>query len=1333
MAKTYLNAGGEQAGLNAVKNVWDVYLYDLYDPNSKSNISDYPKYTYGDSDLEWPKDNTSSFHGSKSARIEQLSYDFLEGGVDYTNIIKDLDKKVTADAAGDKNTERKYKVDITADVQAQALGPVAMVLQIQTSWQLFDMLHANALIGQGSTEKGAAADNTAMANLYDIKHALLRFVDYMQANYPGSNLVLGVTEVQHVGSQTMLLDKDAGGKALYVTNNYAMLHDAIINWDSFGNCEHVHYDTKQLEAAVSALPDNLRNWQDMYGYVLSYDDIEKVAVIIGGSTENSNGDNGYGCTLPWKTFQTSKLNGVYGIRVNEGTPNGSALISWLDNTGNNTGSSFLDGSGTTFTEKYVTTNEEAVFQTLLQIARKEMKRKAIDITAWDKYVDNMTLTDTVTDEFALDPEEPVKAIVYNKDGSVKTETVVGPDDPNLQIDENLDGTTTVTYNFGRAFNTTKCVLHFGIVAKDDYIGSNNVYSNVGTPTLTYQHQPMDNDGIPTGDVLTYNVDCRDTPQVNVPIRFTTVDGGTAEIKVGESVELKDLSNEIVKDAEDRVDNYDQINGTLSYTWVLPDGTEVECGSVTVKDGTVQEADFPDRSYDYIGKKAGVYVAKLKVIFTPEKVNGANKNFSDTKTAASVKALTQTGDVEITVTSDGEEIPDGPVTLLRVTKEWGDGADKHTRDFVSFTLYKGKKGFGTATTRTIVLNAKNNWTGDFKNLPYLDENGNVISYYAEETNGVSGYYYTSSDVASHDAGAWVSDAAGLQDGKVYVFARTTSKNVTGAINESGSVSSVTAGGSVTLGDTKYSPSLSNVSDSVKWTAIANDDGTFSLKNVSTGTYLAIINEKLSASSEEYDGTDGKAKSTTHFRWENAALTATYLADKKSVTRYILIKDDLKPNLSGKVDNAMNMYRYITDPQLGNADNFGEKYYTQTIRNAKWDPINGDDPTLGFDADCSKRIDYLGDRGNNPDTSVTGDDLYRLYLDFSGQKNAVDLLIVEDSTSSMTSTYGSSTRIQTLDELVNGTIRGTKPGLSASAGTYAGASRDTDGFVYKVLRQNSKNKVAVIKLAGGNSCINGSYESNKDNVAEVVRQWTSAGDGDLTPQDCYTDVITRKSGTEYDSSFRRMDEVLQQVAGDGNTKLVLFISDGEPNIYIDASGKLTKGSNSVAGNYTKTAWSEFRKKYPSLPVYSIGIYNGDSGATDLLQTISGINNFVEASDADLLRQTFDNILAKIQATQFVLNDQLSQYVDWYGESPDLKIVRTEQDGTQTVVWKSEGAASSGNIGEAVSNTMTQGGETIDVIQSVTFTPASESDTHGTLTVTFNPKLQISADDTYTGPTM
>ena len=78
--------------------------------------------------MEWPKDNTSSFHGSKSARIEQLSYDFLEGGVDYTNIIKDLDKKVTADAAGDKNTERKYKVDITADVQAQALGPVAMVL-----------------------------------------------------------------------------------------------------------------------------------------------------------------------------------------------------------------------------------------------------------------------------------------------------------------------------------------------------------------------------------------------------------------------------------------------------------------------------------------------------------------------------------------------------------------------------------------------------------------------------------------------------------------------------------------------------------------------------------------------------------------------------------------------------------------------------------------------------------------------------------------------------------------------------------------------------------------------------------------------------------------------------------------------------------------------------------------------------------------------------------------------------------------------------------------------------------------------------------------------------
>ncbi|MGC4431787.1 hypothetical protein ABWL48_16985, partial [Streptococcus suis] len=56
--------------------------------------------------------------------------------------------------------------------------------------------------------------------------------------------------------------------------------------------------------------------------------------------------------------------------------------------------------------------------------------------------------------------------------------------------------------------------------------------------------------------------------------------------------------------------------------------------------------------------------------------------------------------------------------------------------------------------------------------------------------------------------------------------------------------------------------------------------------------------------------------------------------------------------------------------------------------------------------SKRIDYLGDGGNNPDTSVDdriGTDtheLYRMYLDMTGTKEPFDTLIVVDRSTSMT---------------------------------------------------------------------------------------------------------------------------------------------------------------------------------------------------------------------------------------------------------------------------------------------------------------------------------------------
>lgn len=752
LAQTYLNKG-----LSAVQEEWEKYLYDLYDPSYDLKVKDninggYPGngFTYGDINLGWAKDKGTSFHGTLSPQIDDLNYAFLEDGVDYSNFVSNLEKKATAVAPGDENSERKYDIEIIADAQAKARGPVAMILQIQTSWQMFDLAHANALSGDGYTKVGALADNTELATLYDIKQALLRFVDYMENNYPGNNVVLGITEVQHADSQTMFSGTDASGKPLYVTNNYDILRQSIRAWDTFGNCEHVHYDTVALKNACENLESNLGEWKDFYGKRMQYNDIQKVAVIIGGPTENSNNEKGYGCILPWPTFQEEGLNSVYSIRTNEGTPlstNAANIISWLDYSENNIAPAFKDGVGKSFTEKYVATTEDAVFNYLVRIAEMEMGKNGIEITAEDKYVEDLTVTDTISDElFLLDESEPIVATIYNKDGTVESQQIIPLDDPDLTIQKNPNGTTTVTYNFGRIYNTKKCALHFGIRANEDYIGSNNVYSNVGTPVATYSHEKIDSDGTGTGEIDHYNVESFDTPEVNVPIQFDTTDGDTTTIIMGDKVDLADLSTEIVEHAETLIDNYDQINGTLSYTWILPDGTEVDMGGVTVKNGSIGVQSPPSREYEFTGTEAGQYVCMLKVTFTPESVDTSSKNFSDDKTAVAVGTLTKVGNVWINVVAGDS------TQRFFVRKDWVGGPPAGTEAITFRVLANGESVLDESGNQLeYTLSAQNNWETEVSSLPAVKDG--VVQNYTIEENSVPQGYLASYSTENHQENDW----------------------------------------------------------------------------------------------------------------------------------------------------------------------------------------------------------------------------------------------------------------------------------------------------------------------------------------------------------------------------------------------------------------------------------------------------------------------------------------------------------------------------------------------------------------------------------------------------
>ncbi len=832
--------GKTGTGMELVREAWKYYLYDLFDPHAhilKNTGSgnevmsenpdltgltypeDYADQNVGDKCIEWPKDEYSSFHlsdgvlntGTVNDMLLPLDFNFLEGGVEYKDFVTNTKKTVKADAAGDANTSRTYNVNISADTQAQSTGPVVLLFQIQTAWQLFDLEHANAPLGYQATKVGQSADNHEIASLYEIKHAMLDFVDTMEEQFKGNNLFIGITETQHGRSQTMFYSSDqkkpAGareGSNAYVTNNVDLIRAGIENWDSFGNCEHVHYDYATLVDACNSLSPTLSGIADSADYTLTDSDIRKAVVVIGGTNENSAKTDGYACPLPWADGFKGNVDSVYGIRTNDADliPGNAPVVSWLDYSGNVPASGavpFTNGAGNTYTDKRVASTRQEIYDYLMEIAATEMAQKKIDINATNAKIQDVKVSDTVRDEFKLDPSKTIKAVISKKDGTdaeIYEEYAYNPDSGNwergtLDNDGNFvaatgdaKGTLTVStvtdekgkicekveYTFDEVGNGVKASLQFGIKAKTDFIGSNNVESNVGTPDLEYKHEREGK------DPESFTKDYEDTPEVNVPVYATAQDGDETTVPKGTTVALGDLGVEkITEDVHDLLDNYDQINGTVTYEWEMPDGSTVPVSGIAVPvsngqiSGDWSADDLPDSEYlnaDYVANHTGTKPASLKIIFTPDAVNNLD-NFSDDTTAAAVGPGFAAGNIYITT------VELGATRNANIRKEWSpevpDGTDGGT-DWTDSTnklefVLKAKEGdtvkyIGPKDSNdiyTLVANKDdavifyldnddalssnpNIWEDTVENLPSMDDDA-IIEYELAEETDVPGFVPT----------------------------------------------------------------------------------------------------------------------------------------------------------------------------------------------------------------------------------------------------------------------------------------------------------------------------------------------------------------------------------------------------------------------------------------------------------------------------------------------------------------------------------------------------------------------------------------------------------------
>ena len=618
------------------KLIWKQYKYDLYDPNYQNRggckalmIAGRPDYAdelLESTSHEYPKDGNSPFHEETLPEIDSVDNGELVNGAlveNDENAFEQMKKTVSPDK-GDQNQNRKYNIDLKATANLKQVKPVVFLFQIQTSWQMFDKMHANdraSLVnGQKVTEE--------LLSLYEMKQGFLEFMNWMKQCTDGS-LMIGITNFQHGGSYSMI-------DPPYFTNHTESIKEGLYGWDSFGDCEHIHYTNNELKKAQTQLnmSKNFQNWVDANGQSI-YNNADMISIIVGGACEKNDLKTG---SVKLPEIPNGVIKQQYGIRTNSGTGViADDKISWIDYCAEGT----KKEGGAFDTGKYY---KDVITRSKFVETLKDIYATAQEKASNNQKVKNVKVEDTVTAEFNVDQSE-IKAFLDGEDVT---------DQSKIKVMKNADGTTKVSYTFEQVSHKQEVHLQIPIQAKDDFIGSNNVYTNQGTPSISYTGRINNEE--------TYTQNFEDTPAVNVPIRFKVSDGQSVSVEPEKSVNLADLSRDssgntqMTKQIEDLLDKYDQTEGTLIYQWVDEEGNPVgDPTSKIIKDNDRTPPEIPsyvvNTTKSDIGKE---YKYQLKVTFQPAEVK------ESTTSKIAVNERTETGKVGIYV----EQKPEGKVYIKK---------------------------------------------------------------------------------------------------------------------------------------------------------------------------------------------------------------------------------------------------------------------------------------------------------------------------------------------------------------------------------------------------------------------------------------------------------------------------------------------------------------------------------------------------------------------------------------------------------------------------------------------------------------------------------------------
>lgn len=297
-----------------------------------------------------------------------------------------------------------------------------------------------------------------------------------------------------------------------------------------------------------------------------------------------------------------------------------------------------------------------------------------------------------------------------------------------------------------------------------------------------------------------------------------------------------------------------------------------------------------------------------------------------------------------------------------------------------------------------------------------------------------------------------------------------------------------------------------------------------------------------------------------------------------------------------------------------------------------PKATEDPTHQGKITYSKTADKTTNR------TASGDPIYDLNLSFTGtksnfvKKQRVNVVFIVDTSLSMNKDQnGKEDRIQAAKDAINEFVKVAGPKSKTNPN-----GLDIDA------------RYALVRFSGD--------WDKKYNDATILQGWDSSVD---------TNKLNGYGGTNYEAGLLAANNLLKNDHTNA-TKLVIFLTDGEPTLYYNYSGDTIGNGNSYDENALSAAQTavENLKLKPSDYFYAIGCGDAEESTLEKLASAANCNNgHIKKASASELSSAFAAIASStttVSIKDVTITDVLSDNVELVDKN-EIKVKYHNADGT------------------------------------------------------------------------